>query len=208
MKNDAPDDSPDLERLRAMDETAWRQAFNRLWSIALQIGGGSKPGKSDAEDVAAEALRDLVQEVGAGEVGTFPGLCALLHTIVKRRAVSHRRRQSAAKRGAGKTESFEELAERTDGLAEPRSEGPTPLQDVERAECIELLREVLQQLQDPARSLLQGNLLDGKSYKELSAEYSIPLGTVGSHISRGLSRIRDALKRKPKLMQQLRDYLR
>ena len=65
--------------------------------------------------------------------------------------------------------------------------------DIERAELVRLLHQSLRELDEPTRLLLLGSTMEGLSYKELSARYDKPMGTVCSALARGLTRVRPQL---------------
>lgn len=70
------------------------------------------------------------------------------------------------------------------------SEAPLASDVTERAEAA---RAVLSSLTPPQRQALELNLLEGRTHEEIAAATGLPLGTVKSHIRRGLQRARQLL---------------
>lgn len=70
------------------------------------------------------------------------------------------------------------------------SEEPLASDVAERAEAA---RTVLASLTPPQRQALELNLLEGRTHEEIAAATGLPLGTVKSHIRRGLQRARQLL---------------
>jgi RNA polymerase sigma-70 factor (ECF subfamily) len=64
---------------------------------------------------------------------------------------------------------------------------------LDRATRAEQARAVLRALPATQRRLLELSLLDGKTHDEIARETALPLGTVKSHIRRGLLRARAML---------------
>lgn len=94
-------------RLQAREGTAWREAFTRLWPVALSAAGQILRQRGEAEDAASSALADLA--AGSALPATWPALEALTAVIARRRAISLLRARNAAKRGAGETLSLDQL---------------------------------------------------------------------------------------------------
>jgi RNA polymerase sigma factor (sigma-70 family) len=70
------------------------------------------------------------------------------------------------------------------------SEEPLAAEAMERADSA---RAVLASLTPAQRQALELNLLEGRTHEEIAAETGMPLGTVKSHIRRGLQRARQLL---------------
>ena len=98
---------PDLQALQRGDRAAWDIAFAWLWPASLAVARLKLqpflPG--DVEDVAIEALEELVEKVR--EVKATEELKPLVASIAHHRAVSRLRQHFAAKRGQGRTESLD-----------------------------------------------------------------------------------------------------
>ena len=100
---------PRLQALQEDDAEAWDQAFRWLWPVVLAVAQlRLQPYfPNEAEDVAIEALEELVPKVR--EVETIEELRPLAASIAHHRAVSLLREKFARKRGAGKTEPLDTM---------------------------------------------------------------------------------------------------
>ena len=125
---------------------------------------------------------------------------ALLTTIAFRSAVSVARRKFAAKRCAQKENTVSDLVHET--------HAPAAFNEMEQSEIALLVREALSVLDGETRSLLLQRLESDLTYEEISAGQGIPLGTVCTKIARALKKVRAHLQESPRLMKELRDYLR
>ena len=65
--------------------------------------------------------------------------------------------------------------------------------DLDREWRAEQARAVLRELPPAQRRMLELSLLHGRTHDEIARETETPLGTVKSHIRRGLQRARDLL---------------
>jgi RNA polymerase sigma factor (sigma-70 family) len=195
-----------LESLRSGDTAAWSQAFELLWPIALHSARRLtlSPSGADAEGAASEALVQAVRRVG--EVRSFNELKAFVAIIAYRRAISIVRYNLAEKRRAISTAIpvFNGEAENNE-IASSLLAG---LSDLELAELVLLLRELLSGLDTSTRDLVFEKVANGESYADLSRKYGMPLGTVCSKVARGLKQLRKLLDESPRLMKELKEFLR
>ena len=202
-----PDTVADLAALKQGDERAWRQAFEALWGCAMHAALRAPAGLAadEAEDVAMEAFTQLVPHIGA--VSTPGQLKALLVTIAHRQAISLARRKSAAKR----PDIAVHLESLPDGQGEAllnRGLRENPFSEVEAAELLDLLHQSLAETDPATRQLLAGQHFEGLTINELSRRTGLPAGTVSVKLARGLRRIRARLEESPRLLKELRAFLR
>lgn len=196
-----------LLQLQAGSESAWDEAFHRLYPCVLAAAHHPLAAltPTEAEDVAIEALTQLVPKVAT--VKTWNELRALAVTIAGRRAISEKRKLTADKRGSGQTESIEALNERSEGVFEPadfvESINPTELR-----ELADLLHEAMRDLEEPTGKMIRDFIVMGVSYKDLAEKYRLPVGTVGVNLYRGLKKIRSCIEKSPRLMKEVNAYLR
>src|SRR6266446_7586484 len=129
---------PDLRLLRHGDNDAWDAAFRWLWPVAFSVAELKlKPFlPGDVEDVAIEALEELVDKVR--EVEHVEELKPLASSIAHNLSVSRLRERFAKKRGAGQTESLETL--QSNGIDPFESaHGESPLAALTQTELADLL---------------------------------------------------------------------
>ena len=69
----------------------------------------------------------------------------------------------------------------------------TPLDDAERGEMATRVRELLRQLSPAHERAVQRAFFDGWTHEEIARHEGMPLGTVKSHVRRGMERLRALL---------------
>ena len=67
---------------------------------------------------------------------------------------------------------------------------------VDRDDDVSIAKEKLGRLKPDQQQALELSIYHGFSHQEISERMSLPLGTVKSHIRRGLTQIRDAMGRR------------
>src|SRR5438445_3454396 len=108
---------PDLRALQSGDADAWEGAFQWLWPVVFAVAKLKLQPyfPNEVEDVAIEALEELVEKVRT--VKSAEELKPLAASIAHHRAVSLLRERFAKKRGEGKTEPLDALTD--DGGTKP-----------------------------------------------------------------------------------------
>lgn len=198
---------PSLLALQSGDADAWNAAFDWLWPTAFAVAQLklSLFLPADVEDVAIEALEELVEKVHA--VKGVEELKPLAASIAHHRAVSALRERFAAKRGAGQTQSLEGLKEATDDTFEPAAT-ESPLDGLKQAELAGLIAQLQTDLKPEQRAILNDFFLGGLSYEQIAARHGVAIGTVGVYLKRGLEAVRKAGARQPTLLKELEAFLR
>jgi len=117
---------PNLHALQIGDSAAWDEAFQWLWPTVFAVAQLKLQPyfPNEVEDVAIEALEELVEKVRV--IKSSEELKPLAASIAHHRAVSLLRERFAKKRGEGKTESLD--APTADGETKPEpASGDSPL---------------------------------------------------------------------------------
>ncbi len=180
---------PDLKALQSGNPDSWDEAFVWLWPTVFAVAQLKLQPylPNEVEDVAIEALEELVEKV---RVVTAPEeLKPLAASIAHHRAVSLLRERFAKKRGEGKTESLD--ASNDDG--EPKHEmasGESPVADLEQRELAERLGKSLAELKPPLGEILSDFFLHGLRYEEIAKKRGVAVGSVGVYLKRGLDAVR------------------
>jgi RNA polymerase sigma factor (sigma-70 family) len=180
---------PGLQALQGGDAAAWDAAFSWLWPAAFSAAQVTLQSHlpADVEDVAIEALEELVEKVrGLKSVEELKPLAA---SIAHHRAVSRLRQHFAAKRGSGKTESLDAV-QRENGDAPKATAMDSPLASLEQKELAEALRRLLAELKPPQGEILADFFLHGLTYEDIAKKYRVAVGSVGVYLKRGLEAMR------------------
>lgn len=180
---------PDLRALQQGDADAWDAAFDWLWPTAFTVAKHQLQPflPEDIEDVAIEALEELVEKVR--EAKTVEELKPLTASIAHHRAVSRLRRHFAHKRGSGQTQSLEAHRDEVGNCVEPMSP-ESPLNSLEQKELAERLQKTLAALKPPQGEILSDFFLHELRYEEIAAKRGIAIGSVGVYLKRGLEAMR------------------
>ena len=173
-------------------ETAARECRPYL----LQIAVASTRNPFDAEDVVQEALMR-----GFRAVKQFRGDSSLrvwLARIVVRVAINHHRNLV---RRLKRWVFFSDLETESADGSRP-FDPPDPLRNFEREAFLDIRKHV-NRLPDEFRLPLLMLAVEGMTIPEIASVLEIPVGTVKSRIFYGRKRLKEGLKRKPKLSQQM-----
>ncbi len=174
----APTSPPLLARIAAGDDAAVSRCVDEygplLWSLAVRWS----PDRADAEDAVQEIFFDLWRSADRFEAtrSTERGFVVM---IARRRLIDRlrkRRRQL-------------DLHVWPDNFDLPDDS----LDEAERVAQAADAEAVLAELTPVQRQVIERHLLDGKTHEEIAAESAMPLGTVKSHIRRGLQKARALL---------------
>jgi RNA polymerase sigma-70 factor (ECF subfamily) len=192
-----PIDFPDLRALKAGDLEAWRAAWASLWAVALQAARHPKAAllSWEAEDVASEAIEELILRIDC--VSSVHHAKALLATIAARRAIDYARRKSAEKRCVPPAEQMEAFSSQDD-----------PPCVLEQSEMVALVHEALEVLDADARLLLMQKIGQRLTYREISQQHNLPIGTVCTKVARALTKVRLVLQQSSPHVKELRAFLR
>lgn len=176
MRTSAVDDGDDLaERFRAGDEAALRSAYDRYGGAVFHLATRSLANRADAEDVtqttfvAAWLGRETFDPERGGMLGWLLGIA--------RRKVIDRLRSAAREMRAADT---------VRALPEP----PEPDNSPERVLDRLVIADELARLPDEQRRTLELAFYDDLTHPQISAVTGLPLGTVKSHIRRGMANLR------------------
>ena len=181
--------APELKALQAGGADAWNAAFDWLWPTVFAVAQLKLQPyfPNEVEDVAIEALEELVEQVRA--VNSVAELKPLAASIAHHRAVSLLRARFAKKRGEGKTESLDAPTEDGGNPHDPPS-SDSPLADLEQKELAQRLGQSLAALKPPLGDILSDFFLYGLRYEEIARKRGVAVGSVGVCLKRGLEAMR------------------
>jgi len=180
---------PDLKALQRGDMAAWDAAWPWLWPAAFGAAHVTLQPylPAEVEDVAIEALEELVEKVR--DLKSTEELKPLAASIAHHRAVSLLRERFAKKRGEGKTESLDVTGDEEGHAHEPGADN-SPLADLEQRELAQRLGQSLAELKPPLGEILSDFFLHGLRYEEIARKRGVAVGSVGVYLKRGLEAMR------------------
>ena len=173
---------PLLPRIAAGDERAVGECVARYGALIWSLARRWVPDAQDAEDAVQDVFIDLWRTAAKFDPtkATEPGWVALL---ARRRLIDRMRKRQ-------RLPDVESYGEEHD-LPDERAQDVASAMD--RSARADRARAVIQELPPAQRRMLELSLLEGKTHDEIARETNTPLGTVKSHIRRGLMRARDLL---------------
>ena len=189
-----------IDRLKAGKDDApaaiWQRYFTRLVGLARQRLGGMPNREDVAEDVAVSVFQSFFVRAGEGgfrQLDDRDDLWQLLAVLATRKAVSARRREGAAKRGAGQVVAASALGPEDEAgelLGNLASGEPTPVEVLAAVEEVQRLLGVLgdEQLRQVAQARLEGY-----TNEEIADRLGVSLATVERKLGRVRARWRDEL---------------
>jgi RNA polymerase sigma-70 factor (ECF subfamily) len=192
-----------LEALQSGDELAWQEASPGLWDIASSASIMEGLTCQDAEDVANKALTELAESVR--NLKSEDELCPWLFSTARRRSIDLIRRNSAQKRP--QTVSIDQAGPNGGPIDKPEF-SPDCLAESDLEELRRTLSEILDQVSEPARSILKDRMWLDCSYQELSQKYGMSEGAIRTMVCRTVTKLSEIISKSPSLLKRLREFLR
>lgn len=172
-----------LQRIAAGDSTAVNQCLeqygNLIWSTARRWSATA----AEAEDAVQEIFIDLWKSAGRFDPEVASETTFVM--MVARRRLIDRRRKRRMEVG----ELDYELSQRF------ASDELCPSQRAELCEEAAVASELLKELREEERRVLELSVHEGLSHQEIACRVGMPLGSVKTNIRRGLGRLRERLSR-------------
>lgn len=168
-----------LQRVAANDADAVRECLERysglVWSLARRFSRSD----ADAEDAAQEVFVSLWRSASrfdpsVANEATFVAMIARRRLIDRARAAERRPAASALVEGNDPAA----------GAVEPRADLGDDATKAARA---------LSELSAEQQRMIRLSVYQGLSHEQIASATGLPLGTVKTHIRRGLMRVREAL---------------
>ncbi|MDD5141325.1 MAG: sigma-70 family RNA polymerase sigma factor [Verrucomicrobiales bacterium] len=185
-----------LARCRRGEADAWDKLFDAHYAAAGRFIFQLAPDFSheDADEICQEVFLSVIKSLNA-----FNGESQFqtwLFRIATNKARDFREKRIAAKRGGGQTPiSLQAENPETGLLPDPPSNAPGPDEFLMNAEQIGLMRESLDQLDEPCREIVELRYFGDLSYEELSATLNLNVKTVSSRLSKCLDRLEEIARK-------------
>ena len=174
-----------LPRIAVGDQSAVPECISRYGSLIWTLVRRRLANRQDVEDVVQEVFIDLWRSADrfdpqVAEEITFVAM------ITRRRVIDRIRRSTAKQAAVSLDEAMAtDVADPTDGAAVG--------QRLEFGEEAQLADEHLSQLKPEEQQVLRLSIYDSLSHSVIAKQTGLPLGTVKSHIRRGLDSLRKKL---------------
>ena len=171
-----------LQQIAAGDNAAVSAVIDAygglVWSLARRYFGKT----AEAEDAVQDTFVAIWQSAGrydpdSASESTFVAM------IARRRMIDRLRKQGRRIQ-----------AQPLDASPDPEDESTSRLADLEQASIV---LSAINQLDPPQPEVIRRSLMDGLTHAEIAEAMQLPLGTVKTHIRRGLIKVRKALGIQP-----------
>jgi RNA polymerase sigma factor (sigma-70 family) len=174
-----------LPRIAGGDQSAVPECISRYGGLVWTLARRRLASREDVEDVVQEVFVDLWRSADrfdpqVAEEITFVAM------IARRRVIDRLRRGAAAP----ETASIDEVA--AAAVPDPAGDGPVGRR-LELGEEARLADEHLSRLKPEEQQVLRLSIYDSLSHSAIAEQTGLPLGTVKSHIRRGLDSLRQKL---------------
>ena len=185
-----------LARCRRGEPDAWDELFDRHYAVAgrfvFQLGSDFT--REDADEICQEAFLSVIRNLQSFQGGSQ--FQTWLFRIVANKARDFREKQHAAKRGGGQTPLSLSAENPETGLTpDPPSVVPAPDVDLLNVERAGLVRDALDQLNEPCREIIELRYFGDLSYEELGNELRLNPKTVSSRLSKCLDKLEAIARR-------------
>jgi len=170
------------------DQSAVSECISRYGGLVWTLARRRLASREDVEDVVQEVFVDLWKSADRfdplmGEEITFVAM------IARRRVIDSLRRRT----GLSQTESIHQTG--VDSMVDPAGDVSVG-QGLELGEDAKLADAHLGQLKPDEQRVLRLSIYDSLSHAAIADRTGLPLGTVKSHIRRGLDSLRDKLAKR------------
>lgn len=169
-----------LVRVARGEADAVRDCLDRYGSLVWSVARKAWADVATIEDVVQEVFIDVWKSAGRFDPEKASE-ATFIATIARRRVIDRRRRAGRAP--------VQELIEESTASVEDAGLAQVDLGDEAR-----LAREALSILKPDQRRVILMSVVEGLTHPEISSATGIPLGTVKSHIRRGLDQAAQTLR--------------
>lgn len=174
-----------LQRVAAGDPGAVQDALDRYGGLVWSLARRFSYDQAEAEDAVQEIFIDVWKSAGRFDesVASEPTFVAM---IARRRLIDRRRRASRRQEVAGSRITADGAAVAAEGAAQGKDL-------VEVGEEAARAAAALRELREDQQRVLRLSIYQGLSHERIAEATGLPLGTVKTHVRRGLMRLREIL---------------
>ncbi|TDC18705.1 sigma-70 family RNA polymerase sigma factor [Kribbella albertanoniae] len=179
MEADAPSSAEISKAFAEGRADSLAQAYQRWSNLVFTLALRALGNRADAEDVTQQVFVSAWR--GRANFDPDSGQLGAWLTGITRHRIADR--MTARSRELRNSEAAARLAEQR----------PTTVLDDLTIDRV-LIADELEQIDDPRRTILKLAFYEDRTHPQIAEQLDLPLGTVKSHIRRGLLHLRDRLK--------------
>lgn len=168
---------------------AWRQLRARTYNDIRSIVHAVLHRSDDVDDVMSDVYIQVWYSASRYDAGRG-GVIAWLTTIARSRAIDRLRREA---RHRSALDLDEVHGDGCDATVTSARVDERAAEDLDRAHSFVVVNQALQSLTPVQRELVALAFYDDLSHVEIAQRLGMPIGTVKSHVRRGLARLRALL---------------
>ena len=169
----ADDGTALLPRVASGDAAAVRQCITAFGSLLFTLAMRMLGNRTDAEDVVQEIFIDLWKSAGRYDPGMGSEV-TFVTMIARRRLIDRRRRMKP-----------------TASLEADLIDHRIPTDGIDMSDEANLVRQAMTRLSDVQQNVLRMVVDGGLTQSEIAERLNLPLGTVKTHLRRGLLSVRE-----------------
>ena len=177
-----------LPRLAGGDPGAAEECMDRYGALVWSLARRHTRVAAEAEDAVQEVFLSLWKNADRFDPSKASE-AAFITMIARRRLIDLHRRKERRPEGSTVESELERMPDFKSSVIEDRAEAS-------------LAARALRKLQPKEREAVILSVYQGMSHSEISSYLGLPLGTVKTHIRRGLKRVRDTLAGDDLALQQ------
>lgn len=174
-----------LQRIAQGDPQAVQQCIDQygglIWSVARRLLGDH----AEAEDAVQDVFIELWKTADRFD-GNLSSEKSFVVMVARRRIIDRLRRT---------VRRLDSVSIDDENMPQFASSEHT---EIERSAEASIAARALEGLQSERRKVLELSIYEGMSHSEIAAAVGMPIGTVKSHITRGLAHVREALLSPPR----------
>ena len=183
-----PDDRALMDAMRRRSGDALEALFKRHAGRVFAVARRILRNESEAEDVLEEVFWELWSRADRFDAGRGSPISYLM-LLTRSRALDRLR---SLQRRTARVPSVGDLAD-LESLTGACAPTPSPLEHALLRSQALRVRQALEELRPDQRRALELSFFDGFTHVEISERLGLPLGTVKTHIRRGLGVLRKQL---------------
>jgi RNA polymerase sigma-70 factor (ECF subfamily) len=181
------DGSELLAAVRLGDRAAFRALYDQFGAELLALCERILHHRADAEDAVADIFWEVWKRRDRYDVARGPARPYLV-TLARSRAIDKLRSQAA------RPESRADATRRLADQEELTATAPLPDESAAHGETRTRIIAALAKLNDRQREAMELSYYEGLSHQQIADRLGAPLGTVKTHIRKGLMKLRYALQ--------------